>query len=438
MLRPYQQDMEDNLHSAWRSGKRHVLLVLPCGAGKSVLAADIAKRTTDKGGRVLFLVHRRELCEQIEATFTTYGVDMALCTIGMVQTVSRHTERYQAPKLIITDEAHHASAAGYKRVYDAFPKAYRLGVTATPKRTDGGGLNTAYDEMLIGVTTPWLIDNHYLAPYRYFSVPVADFTGIKKSRGEYRQADLDGAMQNVIYGDVVGSYQRLAGGIKAVCYCHSVDAAKRTADAFNDAGIVAQAVDGGTDKAEREAIMRRFRDGQITVLCNCDLISEGFDVPDCGCSILLRKTASLTLFIQQSMRCMRYQPGKEAIIIDHVGNAYEHGLPDDDRAWTLKGRGKDKTESYTLHTCPYCFNVWHAGITCPRCGNVLPKRLQPRKDPKQVKAELEELTREKVKDYEQYTECQSYRELRAFCKRKGYKPGWAFYKAKEMGLMRRE
>ena len=146
--------------------------------------------------------------------------------------------------------------------------------------------------------------------------------------------------KSTIYGDVIGHYKKLADGKQAICYCSTLSLSKRTAQAFNDAGILSVHIDGETPKTERKEAVEAFRQGKIKILCNVDLISEGFDVPDCDCAILLRPTKSLNLFIQQSMRCMRYKPGKEAVIIDHVGNVFRHGFPDDDRVWSLESKKK--------------------------------------------------------------------------------------------------
>lgn len=156
-LRDYQEKAISDVHKAWAAGFRRPCVVMPCGAGKSVTVAEIARRTTAKGNRVQFLVHRQELCEQIYNTFASYGVDMTLCDIGMVQTVCRRVDKMLPPALIITDENHHCLAPSYRKIYDAFPKAYCVGVTATPVRLNGGGLGDVNDCLIIGPTVKELI-----------------------------------------------------------------------------------------------------------------------------------------------------------------------------------------------------------------------------------------------------------------------------------------
>lgn len=439
-LRPYQNELIDRVHQAWANGAHAPCIVLPCGGGKSIITAEMAKRATLRGNRVLFLVHRCELVEQIERTFTDWGVDMTLCTVGMVQTVTRRVAKMTPPSLIITDENHHSLAASYKRIYDAFPKAYRVGVTATPVRLNGDGLGDVNDHLIIGVSAKWLIQNRFLAPYDYYAPDVADLTGIHVRKGEYDAAEIESRMmRSTIYGEVISHYQKLGRGEKAICYCATIKHSEAIAAAFSAAGIPAVHLDGETPKAERAKIITAFRSGKIRVLCNVDLISEGFDVPDCGCAILLRPTKSLTLYIQQSMRCMRYLPDKKAIIIDHVGNYARHGMPDDDREWTLEKKPKKtaaprEENKVKIVTCPECYRVFEPNELrrCPWCGAVLPVKERDIAERPQV--ELKKIEGFSL-NFKRPEDCKSLAELQEYAKTHGYKPGWAYYQAKNRGLI---
>lgn len=441
-LRPYQNDVVEQTRQAWRQGYKAPCIVLPCGGGKSCIVAEMARRTTWNGKRVMFLVHRRELVEQIFKTFVRWGVLMDLCDIGMVQTFTRRLKKLKKPALIITDENHHSLAQSYKRIYEYFPDVPRVGVTATPVRLNGDGLGDVNDKLIIGVSAKWLIDNNCLAPYDYYAPDVADLTGLHTKMGEYVTADIEKAMvKNTVFGDVIKYYKQLAYGKKAVCYCASIKHSEATAKAFRDAGIAACHIDGSTPKSERDRIISDFRNGKITVLCNVDLISEGFDVPDCECAILLRPTHSLTLFIQQSMRCMRYRPGKRAIIIDHVGNYARHGMPDDDREWTLekkpKAEKKKQEQGDKVRQCPECFFTFAAPppcqqAVCPHCGYVFPK--QERQLETSEATELIKVEGFKL-DLSSPADCKTYPELIQYAKKHGYKTGWAYYQAKKRGLI---
>ena len=444
-LRPYQDELVSRVRAAWMQGKKAPCIVLPCGGGKSVIVAEIAKRTTDKRNKVLFLVHRKELCEQIERTFKWWGVDMLRCQVMMVQTASRRLTKLHPPSLIITDENHHSLANSYKKVYAAFPTAYRVGVTATPVRLDGSGLADINDELIVGVSAKWLIDNNCLSPYDYFAPSLVDLTGIKIKKGDYDVSSVENLMlKKAVFGDVIENYNKLAKGRQAVCYCTSVRHSMEMALQFNLAGIEAAHIDGSTPKSEREKIINDFRRGAIDILCNVDLISEGFDVPDCECVILLRPTQSLTLYIQQSMRCMRYRKGKRAIIIDHVGNYARFGLPDADRTWTLEGKKKEKYEiekskEVTVKQCPECYYTFpptdengKAIKICPNCEYEFSER--KRSEIEKQDAELQKISGF-VLNFKTPEECHSFAELLDYAKQHGYKKGWAYFQAKKRGIL---
>lgn len=225
---------------------------------------------------------------------------------------------------------------------------------------------------------------------------------------------------------------------------HNREAFWAMAAQFCAAGIDAAHIDGQMKKAERAEIVEQFRRGAIDILCNVDLISEGFDVPDCSCVIMLRPTQSLTLFIQQAMRCMRYRKGKHAVILDHVGNYARHGMPDDDREWTLEGKPKRKgvkqetaVEEDKFYTCKECYAVFplkkdgEPVEVCPYCGAAVERK--ERKAIEQVK----ETELVQIKGFTVNTktpeECRSYGELLEYAKMMGYKPGWAWYQAKQRG-----
>ena len=439
-LRPYQSSLICQIRAFFISNLFRVCAVLGCGGGKSVIAAHIAKLSTAKKNRVLFLVHRQELCDQIGKTFTACGVDMSRVHIAMVQTVTRHLRDEPKPELIIIDEAHHSTAESYTRILEYFPKAYVVGFTATPVRMGTGGLGKVYEALAESVSTRWLIENHYLAPYKYYSVKLADASELHTRHGEYIPAEVAELMERQkIYGDTVENYRKFADGMKTIVYCASIAASKATAEAFTDARILAAHLDGKTPDAERERTVNDFRDGRIQILCNVELFGEGFDVPDCDCVILLRPTKSLTVHVQQSMRSMRYKEGKTAIIIDHVANYTRHGLPDDTREWTLEERQRNEGENVVdVRECPHCFAVMDAkdvmcadGVRrCTHCGYVF--ETPTKREYEREQAELVQILA--AKPYEEYREMKTFDELIQFQKAKGYKFAWVLHKAKELKI----
>ncbi len=404
------------------------------------MIAEIAKKTILKKNRVLFLVHRKELKEQIADTFNWWGVNTDYVEIGMVQTIVRRLEKTIIPNLIITDENHHSLASSYRKIYDCFPSARRVGFTATPVRLNGGGLGDVNDVLIEGPTVTELIEWGNLAPFKYYAPEIIDTSKLKIRRGEYVASDIEDLFQSkAIWGDVVKHYKKLSDGKQAICYCSSIKQSKRMAKEFNDNGIVAKHIDGETPKAEREVAIEYFRQGNIMILCNVDLISEGFDVPDCNTAILLRPTQSLSLYIQQAMRPMRYKEGKTAIIIDHVGNVGRFGTPDMERDWSLepkKGSNTTVKEENPVKQCMECFyTVKRNTIVCPECGYEFKAE---EKEVQQVESELVEVGSFQgfTTDYREPKDCKNMGELYQLAKNKGYKPGWAYYQGKLMGFIK--
>lgn len=440
-LRDYQEDCITRAREAWTHGHRRPCIVIPCGGGKSVMAAEMAKRTTGGGKRVLFLVHRTELCEQITETFTGWGVDMDICSVSMVQTVCRHIDKTPPPDLIITDENHHCLASSYKKIYEAFPNAYGIGFTATPIRLNGGGLGDINDELVIGPTVSQLIKRECLSPFDYYAPQIATFDGVHIRNGDYITDEVEAVMHKPkIYGDVIGHYRKITPGSKAICYLPSIRMSKAMAEAFRGAGIPAAHIDGDTPKQERADTVQAFRDGKILVLCNVDLISEGFDVPDCGVSILLRPTKSLVLYIQQAMRCMRYQKGKRAVILDHVGNVSRFGKPDEPREWSLDTKPEVKEPLNPVKTCPECFRTLpRVARICKYCGHEFTSQGRP---------EIETESGAELQLIPDYTpvkfepppksprECHTVAQLIDYAAAHGYKKGWVWYRQREFNIWR--
>ena len=460
-LYPYQSDLLNRARKSFSDGFKAPCIVSPCGSGKSVILAEMIRLTAKNKKRTLFLVHRKELKDQIRNTLIKNNVDMDYVHVGMVQTVVRHLDKHPAYDLIVIDENHHTLANSYRKIIDYFD-TYVVGFTATPIRLNGDGLGDVNDILIEGPTVKWLIDNHKLAPFNYYSIDLTDRTQLKKSStGDYSNKSMDDSLGMTIYGDAVKHYRKLINGQKTILYAHNVKYSKRYAEKFNEAGIPAAHIDAKTSKEQRDFIIAQFRKGKILVLSNVDILGEGFDVPDCSAVMLLRPTASLSLFIQQSMRPMRYRPNKQATVIDHVGNVYRHGFPDMDRKWSLEKKEKRKREETES------FPIWECEIASGGCGMVFPKesiemwieRNQDNELEKFAKcpvcgvihtvtktmdkqfdknAELKKLNREALENefYKRrhWKDARSYKELLKIAKASERKPAWAAFKAKELGL----
>lgn len=435
-LRPYQQTAADAVRAAYAAGHRAPLLVLPTGGGKTTIFSYVTASAAARGRCVFLLAHRAELVRQIASTLGRFGVQHRIvappaidrqCRVAQFEEFGRSfvTNRSRTlvcsaqtlvrrlgdpaiptPDLIIIDEAHHLTAdSTWGRIVAAYPAAKLLPVTATPCRLDGKGIGSAAggfaDDMVLGPSMRELIDAGYLSEYRVFAPPNAlDLTCVRTRAGDYAKDDLSKAVDKpTITGDVVGHYRRLAAGKRAVAFCVSVAHAEHVASTFAASGIPSEFLDGSLDPGERDARIKRFSAGQTLVLTSCDIVSEGFDLPAIEVAIMLRPTKSLGLYLQQVGRALRVLPGKaEALILDHVGVVAQHGLPDQDRDWTLEGaqrRGKragdDTGPDVNIRTCPKCFTVHRPRPVCPSCGHAY---TDGGREIETAEGELVELTRE--------------------------------------------
>lgn len=428
-LRNYQIAGIDEMRSRFQSGIKRLCYVGPCGSGKTVLMSHMATQAAKKSNRTLFLVHRRELLDQAVNTVSAHK----LIQIASVHTIARRLDRTDEPQLIIIDEAHHVLAKTWLNVINRFPNACVVGLTATPARTGGKGLGDVFQELIFGPTAKDLIADGYLAPYKYYAPPVvADLENIKIKMGDYDHAEIAVRMDKPsITGDAISHYRKLAGGKRAIIYCASIQHSENTAQAFREAGYRAKHIDGDTPADTRKQATEDFRNGRLQILTNVDLISEGYDCPGCEAVILLRPTASLTLYIQQSMRGMRPGPGKTCIILDHVGNCQRHGLPDDDREWSLDGtikRKKQEPATVSIRVCPMCYSAHKPDDKCPYCGFVYPVEAR---EIKQTEGELREITavERKAKRME-VGMARTLDDLRRIAKERNYNPSWVYIQAK--------
>lgn len=385
-LRPYQADLVNGARKSMRLGNNGIVLVLPTGGGKGKILPYIASGLVQNGKRVLVLAHRekliKQLCESMDGFDLCYSRITSNrriqypCMIGMVETVRRRLEKMPEPDYILIDEAHHSVSSQYKAIFAKWPNAKRIGVTATPARPDGKGLNEVFSDIVIGPSMRWLIDEGFLAEYDYYAPPSdVDFSNVRMDKkGEYNEKDAEEAISasRTIVGDAVRHYKQLMPGKPAMVFCTGIQHAKDVAAEFNAAGIPSASIDGTMPSSEQEALMDDLAEGRILCLMSADLIGEGVDVPCVVGCIMLRKTASVVIFLQQAGRALRLKPdGGKAIILDHVGNCQTHGYPADHREWSLEGA--PKKSSVCLKTCSRCSRSFHAHeakrIASEECGD---------------------------------------------------------------------
>lgn len=379
-LRPYQQQFIADLRAAM-AHHRHVLGVMPTGAGKTICFSYITASALEKSRRVTILVHRGLILDQIsdalEKCHVPHGriqpswpMTSHPVQIGMVQTAARRWGMYEAPDLVIADEAHHVASPTYTTLLARWPNARSLGVTATPERLDGRGLGAHFSALVAGPEIPWLIEHGFLADYDYYAPSIqVDFSRIRAVAGDYARDDLADALDRpTITGDAVAHYRRYAAGRPAIAFCVSISHAEHVAADFAAAGFAAASIDGSMAESERRARLHGLADGSLHVLTSCDLIGEGIDVPAVAAIIHLRPTRSLALAKQMSGRGLRIKPdGGKAVILDHVGNQERHGTPRSIHAWSLDSRRRRASESTgsTVRQCRVCFRVFEAGERDP-------------------------------------------------------------------------
>jgi superfamily II DNA or RNA helicase len=439
-LRPYQQDAIASIRDAYSKRHRSVLFVLPTGGGKTVVFSHIAERAASKGNRICILVHRVELLEQASRSLAGLGVRHGLIAanrsmdlsapvqVASVATLARRLHRLPADlfQLLVVDEAHHSNAGTWGKVLGHFHRARVLGVTATPCRCDGRGLGEWYSELILGPTAQQLTDGGHLAPARVLAPPGINLQGLRRRMGDF---DLRQAAEMLSSGQAMGSplshYRQHLEGQTAIAFCCSVAHAEAVARLFSDHGIPAASIDGTMDAATRRRLLEQLGSGEIRVLTSCALIGEGVDVPSVGGCILLRPTQSLALHLQMIGRCLRPQPGKVAVVLDHVGNCHRHGLPTDEREWTLEGISRRQREQApSVRVCPGCFAALKSGTpVCPECGHQF---VPERRELEHVEGELQEVIARQQRRAEQ-SSAQSLADLIAIGHRRGMaKPqAWA-------------
>ncbi len=413
ILRPRQEKMIGEARLKLKTIKR-LLLQAPCGFGKTILGSFITKSGSGKGKRVMFLTHRDELAKQASRTFKAFDIDHGfvysayspsphkLVQIAMIDTLRNRLERTPVPDILIVDECHHAVSNTWQKIINHYHSlgCVIIGLSATPQRLDGRPLNDLFDDMVLGPTVRELIAEGNLANYAYYAPPqVADFSGVKMKFGDLDQKEQGERMDTpMVYGDAITHYQTIMPGKRAIAFHVNIKGSKHFVEQCVAEGIPALHVDGEMAPAERAAAIRSFEDGSTLILSNVSLFGEGFDVKACDGVILLRRTASLSLFIQMCGRAMRPHESKEkAYILDHVGNITLHGLPDSDHDWTLEGKTKKKgkkpvEELEKMTQCTQCYHVHEPAPSCPQCGFEYPAKT--RAEMEKVDGELVEITAE--------------------------------------------
>ena len=371
---------------------RAVLYQAATGSGKTIVAGYIAQAARKKTRRILILVHRRELVRQFVNTLIKAGLgqDVGVVCAGFapapwaqIQVAMVFSWRMRKPNfnpdLIFVDEAHHVKAQSWHDVLFMYPNARIIGMTATPIRLDGKGLDPPFEAIHCGLKISELIALNRLAPTRVIRVPVGfGRAGLKKTAGDYNRKQMDERAGPKVVANATNAYLNYIPGKRTIMFGVTKRHARDTANKLIEKGVRAAYVADETPETVRDETFRKFGEGMIDVVCNVGLIDEGFDVPACDAVMDVAHTASLTRYMQRAGRSMRYLYSKVAILLDLVGNTYVHGLPDIDRYWSLsseqEGNGAPVSDTHTgmsLRCCKTCLTLFEPRhSSCPYCGNV--------------------------------------------------------------------
>ena len=353
MLRDYQIDICSRVSEAFEH-HRSVMVQMPTGTGKTVVLAELVKRLKMKneGLKILIVAHRRELVEQIKATIKLMKMDSRNITVESIQTISRRIDALDfIPSLVVIDEAHHALAKTYKMMWDAWPDARFLGLTATPCRLNGKGFTALFDVLVQSWDIPTFIKEKWLSTYDFVSIKsdgvtqrLIDSLQKRGADGDYQNKEMDMLLnKRPSIERLYQSFEEYGKDRKGIVYAINISHAKKIMELYQEHGIKAVAIDSKTPAAERQADIEAFKNGDIQVLVNVDIFSEGFDCPDVEFVQLARPTLSLAKYLQMVGRGLRVAKGKKnCVIIDNVGLYRVFGLPSQVWNWNAMFEGKLK------------------------------------------------------------------------------------------------
>lgn len=338
-----------------------VMLVAPTGSGKTVILGNFCRLAMKKEPEpypVLVLAHREELILQAQdKLFKQFGIYAGVIKSGVqscfqlrvqiasVQTlVNRLNKTLFDPKIIIIDEAHHATAETYRKIISFFPNAKLIGLTATPYRASGEGFTDIFKSLVMTTTVKYLEEIGFLVKARAFSYPLdnSKLDTVDIVKGDYDEKQIEKLMmEDQIIEDMVASYKERAWGKRAICFAVSIAHSKKIVARFNAEGIPAAHMDANSDN--RSAIIKRFDKGDILLLSNVGIATEGTDIPSIECVMIARATKSLALYLQICGRGSRLYPNKDEYILLDFGNCIiDHGAPNKEHDWERHFKGTKK------------------------------------------------------------------------------------------------
>ena len=414
-LRNYQEDLIEKLRTSLLKKNKKMILCAPTGSGKTVMFSFMVKKHIEKGGRVLVLTHRKELMKQSGGTFHSFGLDPEFISannktpdltktlhVSMIETFNRRLSDYQLflshKTMIVIDEAH----------INSFTKIFHLinenqivvGATATPYRKgkDIPALEMFYQDLIQGVQVADLIKLGFLSKPKTYGVKV-DLSKAKLKGDDYDTSQL--YSETKLYKGVYLNYAKISYGKKTMIFASNVANSIEVCREFNDNGVLAKHIDANTPSKDRESILDWFENTDNAVLCNCGILTAGYDHSEIETIILYRATTSLPLFLQMCGRGSRVSDSKKEFnILDFGNNVRRLGFWEENRTWSLKKDKKRtaKEDAFPVKDCPECDAMLPVSTkVCPYCDYYF-KKTDKEKEQDEI-AELQLLTKKEVSKF---------------------------------------
>ena len=446
ILHQHQHDIIRASRQSYALGNRRIVLQMHVGAGKTVVAAEMARSAVSRLKRVLFLVPRRQLAYQAVRTFTDYGINtglimagekpfsMPLLQVGSFDTITSRVSSgamlLPDADIVMVDEAHACFSKARLALLAKYPMV--VGITATPALANGRGMGAFYTDIVEGLPMLDMVDQGYLVPMRYYGAEAPDLSAVKlNAHGDYQELGLAAATDKPeLIGAIYANYKRIAGDRTTLIFAVNCKHAKHIHDEFQRHGVSAEYIDGSTPTEEREAMKHRVMSGATKVIVNIGVLAFGTDWPIISCVIIARVTRNISSWIQMIGRGSRLHPGKtDCKVIYHGNNFDELGRIDDTIEWSLHDNStvRERKEAEKIAAkepkdihCK-CGYVFRSSRICPACGVAM---LQKGEAIPFHQADLKELLPEKFSSA--YKE-RFYQELLGYCRRNSKNDGYAFY-----------
>jgi superfamily II DNA or RNA helicase len=415
--RPYQLQAIDELRAAYTGGAVGAVLVMPTGAGKTATVATLAASAAELGATLAFTAHRQEILDQAARSFARVGLRVRApgepnrgepILLGSVVAMANRADKLPEPTILVMDEGHRAAATTYRQLLDAWPNAWRIILTATPKRTDRRGLGHAADVVVQGPSVRELIRAGWLVPPVYF-------------------ADPNAGDSLAVVGDVVGHYVTHSRDRLGVAFAANVQHAHDLAAGFAAAGLPSACIHGGLPKDHRRELLAAHARGEIRVLTTFDVLVEGWDCPEVSAVSMARPTVSEIIWRQTIGRGLRCFDGKvDCHVHDHGGNFARHGYVEDPvETDALAKEAAKRARILSITTCRECYACFASTPrpdNCPRCGARLPLTVRSFEA---LAGELQAVTDRPVKAADAI-DWDLWRKVDHERREKGHRPGWTW------------